>query len=1033
MHRTSPAAALFALGLSLLAGASPQAQEPLGAAERDEIDFTRRRGELATALSDLDGVLTDTPDDVLSRALRVRCRQEATDYAGALEDAQVVLTAVRGGALEAADAARCARTWLELVTELGRAGDEPEALAATIQALQPERDGRDALALGRALASLGRRAEARAAFQKGAQASAAADWEALLARARCERALGFFERAAKSLVAADEAARGRRSRSSSEPDVLIELGDVYFETYGEVDDAVSKAHSPGELVKEALALNRDHEGARVLLWRLHRWNWQRTSQSPDEILQALFAAHPDSIEGLLARASGALDDGELPAARRALERLARLAPGRREVRTEQAALAWIEHRRDEANATLAALVAADPADSKPELLVGWHLLELYRFAEALGFLERAVERDPRDWMAWIQLGRARANTGDEDRAREAFARSNEVGEGRRNAWRDNSQLVLKRMKESMVLEDHGELRFLWRPEEGAVLTSYLPEFYGKAREELAARYGHTPGVTQIEVFRDWRDFSVRSTGFEGYPALGVCFGPVVTAVSPLSELRGTFSWARTSFHEFTHVIHLGLSNNRCPRWITEGLATWEEGARRPSWWRNMRRDLVDARANGEVLPLRKLNNAFRGPRVLFAYYQSGLLCQMLIEQSGFPPIVRLLEAFDRGADLDGAFREVFQRTPEEIDAQFAARVDKLIAPLAIEPRWSPELTLRTRFALSRQLPAEPAAKGPWALDWCKVAWGSYLAGKRLDAEESLRLAGLAGPLPPRGEFLRGELFLAQGAGDDAAAAFRAGIERGGNDYRAHMALGSLLARRSKATEALEEFAAAEKAFPGFPDAHFSAELEQARLHERAKDTERAMAARQRWLDWNAGDYAIHAKVATWLAEQGRNAESEKLWAEANEVDPFRRNLHYSWGLALRALGRHAEALREFQVGPRVPLELDGDIQQGATEEMSLDELLELAGVTHEEWDALTPEERQQKVDEGLKKQAGDGAPKRLSGVEKRFQEQDALCRGYAALSALELGQDELARTELESALTLDPACPPALEARARLK
>ena len=64
---------------------------------------------------------------------------------------------------------------------------------------------------------------------------------------------------------------------------------------------------------------------------------------------------------------------------------------------------------------------------------------------------------------------------------------------------------------------------------------------------------------------------------------------LVTAVSPLAEMRGTFSWARTSFHEFTHVIHLGLSHNRCPRWITEGIATWEEVNHNPSWSRNMRR------------------------------------------------------------------------------------------------------------------------------------------------------------------------------------------------------------------------------------------------------------------------------------------------------------------------------------------------------------------------------------------------------------------------------------------------------------
>ena len=72
--------------------------------------------------------------------------------------------------------------------------------------------------------------------------------------------------------------------------------------------------------------------------------------------------------------------------------------------------------------------------------------------------------------------------------------------------------------------------------------------------------------------------------------------------------------------------------------------TFRKG-RHKAWWRNMRRELLDARANGEVFPLRRLNNAFRGPSVLFAYYQSGLLCQMLIEEHGFPPMVRLLERY----------------------------------------------------------------------------------------------------------------------------------------------------------------------------------------------------------------------------------------------------------------------------------------------------------------------------------------------------------------------------------------------------
>lgn len=1041
MHRTSPRVAgapralrratlaLLLLALSPAppaAASSPQGQA-LAPEEREELDRMRRRGENADALRELDGILEEFPEDALTQALRARARFEACDYAGAIEDARAAVAAA--SRLTPEDAAACARAWVELSTELGRAEEALRQLDALApgKLLRPGRDARDAWALGAALMAVGKRADAREAYRLGAEGRTAEHWEEHLARARCERGLGLFERAARTLVRADELAS---AGGSSEPDVLVELGEVYFEAYGEVDDPVSAAHSPADLAREALELTNElHEGARLLLFQLHRWNWQRVSESPAEILARAFAVRADSLRALVLQASAAIDDGDLPTVRKALARLAELAPRRRDVRAEQAALAWVEHRRDEAQAELAALVAEDAGDSLPELTVGWHLLELYRFAEAVPFCERATERDPRDWMAWIQLGRARANTGDEDGARAAFARAKEVGQGRRNAWRDNMALVLKRMKDGMVLADHGELRFLWPPDEGAVLGDYFPAFYGTAREELARRYGHTPGVTQIEVFREWEDFSVRSTGFQGYPALGVCFGPVVTAVSPLSELRGTFSWARTSFHEFTHVIHLGLSNNRCPRWITEGLATWEEGERKKSWWRNMRRELVDAHANGEIFPLRKLNNAFRGPSVLFAYYESGLLCQMLVEQNGFPPMVRLLEAFDRGADLDGAFREVFAKTPEEVDADFARFVERLIEPLAIEPRWSAANTFRLRFQLAREVPEGAEPRAAWARDWVTVAWGSYLQQKRVDTEEALRLASLAGDLPARGEFLRAELLLAQGEGDAAAAAFRAGFERGGEDYRARMAFGSLLARRGKGPEALAEFAAAERAFPGFPDPQFSAELELARLHERGDDEERAMAARMRWLDWNAGDYTVRAKVAEWLFAGGRTAESARLWEEANEVDPFRRNLHLSWGLALRALGRNEEALREFQVGLKVPLALDGDVQQGATEELSREELAELAGVTTEEFERLSPEERRQKVAEGLQRLAADGADPRKSAAEARFRAQEPLLLGNEALTAIALGRTEEARRALERALALDPNCAPALEAQ----
>ena len=564
------------------------------------------------------------------------------------------------------------------------------------------------------------------------------------------------------------------------------------------------------------------------------------SKSPAEILDEIFAANPNSVRGLVLGAAADLEDGKLVALREKLARLDELAPGRRDVRTLHAALAWVEHRRDDTAEILEELLENAPKDSAPERSIGTHLNELYRFGEAIDFLKAAVQRDPYDFDAWTQLGKSLANTGDDDAAREALAKAEEAARGRRDAFRSNLALVLDRMNKSHAIESHGALSFSWQPDAQEVLSTYLVPYYEEAREELAERYGHTPGPTKIAVFRRLEDFSVRSVGFAGFPALGVCFGPVVTAVSPLSRLRGAFSWARTGFHEFSHVVHLGLSNNRCPRWITEGLATWEEVERNPTWTRNMRRDLVDAYANENLIPLRELNRAFRGPRILFGYYQGGLLCQMLIEEHGFRPMVALLQAFDLGADLDQAFRSVFDTTPEEVDADFQRFVEEKIADLAIEPRWTRRKARRLQIRLGDQPPEEKDARVQWAEDWTTVAYAAWQERRKVDAERALEVLASAGLEPPRSLFLRGEIAIAGGDTGRARTLWKRALDAGGEDYRALVVLSQIALENGNdelnLDEAEEFLERAVQAFPGFDDGARSAERLPRRL---------APAARQR--------------------------------------------------------------------------------------------------------------------------------------------------------------------------------------------
>ena len=892
--------------------------EQLLAEERSEADRLRRRGRIDEARRLLTVHLDDDEDDWRSRAQRALCYRDAGDWERAESELNRSLDKARAKGANGQDLQSLLMDLSEGLIQRGRAAEALVRLSSEAVSSQPSRLGYLNAA---AHLELGDRQAARDAFQAvvflGAERM---DWRQLLYRAKCERALGQLEAASKTLVAADALAT---AGSGVEPDVLVELADIYFEADGEVAKAGSSSRLPSALYREALELHSTHAGALLGQYELHKLNWRR-NRSARSFLEELLNATPESLDGLLALTHSHLEQGELVAARKRLAKLEQLAPERRDVRALRAGLLYIEDKQDRANSILADLAESANWDSSPERRLGKILVALYRFADALSFLEAAVQRDPSDWRALSLLGEALANTGDEKRALAMLVRSEDLAEGRQDAWRNNMKLVLRRIEGFANVTGAGELSYVWPKEGTAVLERVLPAFYAESREALSARYGYTPGPTLIEVFDRHRDFSVRSTGFEGFPALGVCFGPVVTALSPNCEMRGQFSWAETSYHEFSHVIHLGLTHNRCPRWITEGLATWEEEQRDRSWVRPLRRELVDSFASNRIIGVRDLNRAFSGPRIIWAYYQGGLMCDLMIDDYGFPAMVRLLEAFNEGKDLDDALDTAYGLTPEQLDALFLERVEQLVENLHVEPRHDPNGVRLMRLGLERTAPSGEADLDAWSDDWCSVAWSAWQGGRSLDAEEALRVLGELRDELPRALFLRAEIALRAGEVEDAEVLYRQGFERGGEDYRARMALANLVLRSGKRAEVEELLLAAEAAFPGWEDPSFSAELQLVDFYREEDQPDQAMAALERWLAWNSGEDVRRLEVASWQLDRGDFEEALEMFTSAIEVDPFRASAHQGRGQALLALKRYDEAAYALETALLVPLHLDAD-------------------------------------------------------------------------------------------------------------
>jgi len=220
--------------------------------------------------------------------------------------------------------------------------------------------------------------------------------------------------------------------------------------------------------------------------------------------------------------------------------------------------------------------------------------------------------------------------------------------------------------------------------EAPVMREYAMPLARLAFDTLSKRYEFRPkGPVLVEMFPHHDDFAVRNVGLPGMiGALGACFGRVVTLDSPKARPPGTFNWGTTLWHEMAHVITLQMSNNRVPRWLTEGISVYEEKRARPEWGREMEMTFAQALEDGKILPVKDLNSGFTDPGMIsLAYYEASLLVEHLVNTHGEAALRRLLRAYGQGLENEAAITEAFGITIEQLQASFVQSLDRTFGRL----------------------------------------------------------------------------------------------------------------------------------------------------------------------------------------------------------------------------------------------------------------------------------------------------------------------------------------------------------------
>ena len=208
----------------------------------------------------------------------------------------------------------------------------------------------------------------------------------------------------------------------------------------------------------------------------------------------------------------------------------------------------------------------------------------------------------------------------------------------------------------------------------------------RALDTLSEKYQFKPtGPILVEMFPKHDDFAVRTIGLPGFVgALGACFGKVVTLDSPRARPPGTFSWTATLWHELAHVISLQMSNNRVPRWVSEGISQFEERRARPEWGRETEIPFARALEDGKVPKIRDINESFNDPELWSLLYRRVVARHRAsrghVRCSCFG-LVAAAQGYGKGLETEEAFKAAFNATIDEIQVSFDARLTRDYASL----------------------------------------------------------------------------------------------------------------------------------------------------------------------------------------------------------------------------------------------------------------------------------------------------------------------------------------------------------------
>ena len=580
-------------------------------------------------------------------------------------------------------------------------------------------------------------------------------------------------------------------------------------------------------------------------------------------LQRALAINPNSVQALETYAQLLMINGREQEAEEYFDKVLEMNPESLKTLSVLAASAALEERMDDFAGYQQRVEAFSPGNAEFLGHIADSFGNNYRFEEAVQYARASIEADPEYWQGHTLLGSNLIRLGEEEEGRQSL----EIGFDNDpfNVMTSNMLKVFDTLETYATVEsEHFKVHMSER--DSLILWPYLEPLLEESWETLTAKYGFEPeSKVLIEVFENSADFAVRSVGLPDIgPLVGICFGKVITLISPDTL---TANWQEIVWHEFMHVITLQMTENRMPRWLSEGISVWEEREGRPYWGRRQGLDLIRAAQEQKLLPVGELNSGFSGARnnadLSFAYFQSYLVVDYIAQTYGFEKLVELIYQYGEIKEDADRFRSVFELDIDDFDAGFQGWIDQRVKEINV-------------YAHTEDVPDEGDGHGHG------IRENSSAILAELYNNASLKQH------------------------------MRARIEENSRDFQAYLQLGIVLFKEESFAEAKQYLETAHEMLPsytGYP----SPALVLAQIYEREGNRQSHLQWLEVLMENLQHDYGSAMVLAEAALEDSDFEQAAYFLDRAIQVDPYRSEVHELKARYAEVVNDSAAAVTEYEV------------------------------------------------------------------------------------------------------------------------